>query len=195
MGLQVAVAAPFKQRGTDRIAESEFVVALSLDRDWFSPDQAKRLIDVAVGQDLLRRDDDDLVAEFARSTVEVPADFVPDESLLQEQSTFERVLDAAVAAGTDKQTAVAGINETQADLAVSVEAAAVVYARAAGLDAAAAAARAREELAAPSPAGADSTAAEDDPGADQAPDDDGTNGATPGGDDGDRADAVPERDA
>ncbi len=146
MGLQVAVAAPFKGRGTERIAESEFVVALSLDRDWFSPDQAKRLVDLAVGQGLLARDDGDLVPEFAPEDVEIPGDFAPDESLLTERSAFERVLDAAVAAGTDKREAVAAINERQADLGVTVEAAAVVYAREHGLDIDGAAASARAEL-------------------------------------------------
>jgi hypothetical protein len=167
MGLQVAVAAPFKQRGTDRIPQSEFVVALSLDRDWFSPDQAKRLVDVAVGRDLLARESEDLIAQFDRASVTVPDDFVPDESLLQEQSTFERVLDAAVAAGEDKQAAVAAINERQSELGVSVEAAAVVYARTEGLDAAGVADRAREELDAPSLTdAADVTEADaDDPGA------------------------------
>ncbi|MUV57301.1 DUF2240 family protein, partial [Halogeometricum sp. CBA1124] len=58
MSLDVAVAVPFKQRGTSRMGEGEFVVALSLDRDWFSPDQAKRLIDVAAGRGLLTREDD-----------------------------------------------------------------------------------------------------------------------------------------
>ena len=53
MSLQVAVAVPFRQAGTDRLGEGAFVVALSLDREWFSPDQAKRLVDVAVGRGLL----------------------------------------------------------------------------------------------------------------------------------------------
>jgi len=51
MSLRVAVAAPFKQKGRTRIAEQAFVVSLSLDRDWMSPDQAKRLLDVATGRD------------------------------------------------------------------------------------------------------------------------------------------------
>ncbi len=41
MSLRVAVAAPFIQNGTRRLKENEFVVALSLDRDWFSPDQPR----------------------------------------------------------------------------------------------------------------------------------------------------------
>jgi hypothetical protein len=54
---------------------------------------------------------------------------LPGESVLREQSTFERVLDDLVAAGIDKQAAVAAINERQRELGVTLEAAAVLYAR------------------------------------------------------------------
>ncbi|WP_135821145.1 DUF2240 family protein [Halostella litorea] len=134
MSLRTAVAAPFRQRGAERLGENEFVVALSLDRDWFSPDQAKRLIDVATGQGLLAREDGDLVPSFDPDEVAVPDGFVPDESILRERSTFEQVLDRVVADGVEKQEAVADINRLQSDLGITVEAAAVVYARRRGLD-------------------------------------------------------------
>ncbi|MFB6160942.1 MAG: DUF2240 family protein [Haloferacaceae archaeon] len=148
MSLEVAVAVPFRQAGTDRVGEGEFVVALSLERDWFSPDQAKRLVDVAAGRGLLAREDGDLVAQFDPGEVSVPDGFEPDESVLREQSTFERVLDALVADGADKQTAVAAINERQRDLGVSLEAAAVLHARREGIEVGEAAERVRAELSA-----------------------------------------------
>jgi hypothetical protein len=146
MSLEAAVATPFRDRGRPRLGEGEFVVALSLDRDWFTPDQAKRLVDVAAGRGLLARDDGDLVAEFDPDDVSVPDGFVPDESVLREQSTFERVLDTLVDAGTDKQSAVAAINERQRELGVSIEAAAILHARRQGVDVDAAAASALTEL-------------------------------------------------
>lgn len=146
MSLRVAVAAPFRQRGTDTLAESEFVVALSLDRDWFSPDQAKRLVDVATGEGLLERVDDGLSPSFDTSGVEVPDGFVPDDDVLKERSTFERVLDALVDAGAEKHEAVASINELQQRLGVTVAAAAVVYGRREGVDVSDAATKAMTEL-------------------------------------------------
>lgn len=134
MSLDVAVAVPFKQRGTTRLGEGEFVVALSLDRSWFSPDQAKRLIDVAAGRGLVERVDGEVVARFDPPEVTVPEEYQPDESILREQSTFERILDALVAAGHDKRAAVAAINERQRRLEVTVEAAAAVYALRQGVD-------------------------------------------------------------
>jgi hypothetical protein len=129
MSLEVAVAVPFKHRAKERLGEGEFVVALSLDRDWFSPDQAKRLVDVAVGRGLVAEEDGDLVAQFDPDEVLVPEGFTPDESILREQSTFETALDAIVGAGVEKQRAVAAINERQRALAITIEAAAVLVAK------------------------------------------------------------------
>ncbi|MFB6188850.1 MAG: DUF2240 family protein [Halapricum sp.] len=145
MSLRTAVAAPFVRSGTDRLGRSDFVVALSLDRDWFSPDQAKRLIDVAASEGLLEADEDDLVVTFDTASVGIPEDFTPDESILRQRTTFERVLDAVVESGIEKQDAVAAINGLQSDLGVTLEAAAVVYARREGLSATEFATRALEE--------------------------------------------------
>jgi hypothetical protein len=128
------------------MGESAFVVALSLDRDWFSPDQAKRLIDVAASEGLLRRDDGRLEARFDPQETTVPEDFRPEESILQERSTFERVLDVLVEAGEKKQSAVAAVNGLQSDLGVTIEAAAVLYAHRQGIDVEEHARRARSEL-------------------------------------------------
>jgi hypothetical protein len=146
VSLRAAVATPFRQEGVDRLGEGAFVVALSLDRDWFSPDQAKRLIDVAAARGLVERTDGDLVATFDPGAVTVPDEFAPDESLLAEGSTFERVLDAVVADGAQKRAAVAAINERQRDLGITLEAAAILHARERGLDVSAAADRARADL-------------------------------------------------
>ncbi|MFC7234221.1 DUF2240 family protein [Halosegnis marinus] len=137
MSLRVAVAVPFRAAGSRRMAESSFVVDLSLDRDWFSPDQAKRLVDVAASEGLLDREGDELVAGFDPDGVSVPEGFHPDESVLQQRSVFEKTLGACVEAGVEKQEAVAGINRLQADLAVTIETAAILYARRRGIDVAA----------------------------------------------------------
>ncbi|WP_121744544.1 DUF2240 family protein [Natronorubrum halophilum] len=134
MSLRVAVAAPFIQNGTESLQENEFVVALSLDRDWFSPDQSKRLIDVATRDGLLERTDDGLEVTFDPAAVTVPEEFVPDEDLLRERSAFERVLDALVADGVEKHEAVGAINTLQQELGLTIEVAAVVYARREGVD-------------------------------------------------------------
>ncbi|PSQ21640.1 DUF2240 domain-containing protein [Halobacteriales archaeon QS_8_65_32] len=147
MSLEATVAAPFRGRGRDALAESEFVVSLSLDRGWFSPNQAKRLLDVAAGEGLIARDGGDLVPTFDADSVTIPEGFTPNEDLLRGRSVFEQVLDACVEAGFEKRETVAGINRLQRTLAVTVEAAAVLYAHRRGVDVRGAATRACTELA------------------------------------------------
>ena len=146
MSLRRAVAVPFRTKGRERLTQSEFVVALSLDRDWFSPEQAKRLVDVAATEGLLNRSEEGLAVTFAPHDVAVPEGFEPDDDVLRQRSTFERALGTLVDAGIEKQEAVAGINRLQADLGVTVEAAAVVYARREGVQISDVADRALAEL-------------------------------------------------
>jgi hypothetical protein len=134
MSLRRAVAAPFRQRGVEQMSESELVVALSLDRDWFSPDQAKQLIDAGAGEGLLERAGEDVRVTFNLTEVSVPEDFEPDEGVIQQRSTFQQLLELIVENGVEKQTAVAEINQLQAKLGVTIEAAAALYARRQGID-------------------------------------------------------------
>ncbi len=129
MSLQRAVAVPFRQKGTDRLKQSEFTVVLSLDLAWFSPDQAKRLADVAATEGLVEQTETgDLIASFDPRAVDIPDGFTPGEEVLQQRSTFERLLDTIVENGIEKRTAVADINRLQSECAISVEAAAALYA-------------------------------------------------------------------
>jgi len=146
MSLKVAVTVPFRQQGARSLGEGEFVVALSLDREWFSPDQAKRLVDVAVGRGLLATDEGELRPTFAVDEVTIPEEFTPDTDILREQSTFEQLLDLLVAGGLQKQAAVAETNDTQRRLGITIEAAAVLVARRNGVDCTGVAESVRAEL-------------------------------------------------
>ncbi len=107
------------------------------------------MVAIAVGRGLLARDDDTLQPAFDVDTVDIPPGFAPDEDLLRASSPFERVLDTLVAAGHDKQDAVGGINRLQADAGLTLGAAAVLYARRAGVEVPGAAAGAHAALGEP----------------------------------------------
>lgn len=127
MSLRRVVAAPFKRAGASQVTESEFVVTLSLHRDWYSPAQAKRVLELAASDGLIAVEDEHVRARFDPSEVELPPEFTPDEALLEDRSTFELLLERIVDAGHDKRTAVAEINGLQRELDVTVEAAAAIY--------------------------------------------------------------------
>jgi hypothetical protein len=147
MSLRIVVAAPFRREGRERVTESDFIVDLSMKRGWFTPEQARRVVDVAISEGLVERGDaDSLVATFEPREVSIPEGFTPEESVVQRRSTFERVLDALTDAGHEKQEAVAAVNRLQSDLGLTVEAVGVLYARRQGIDVDALAERALVEL-------------------------------------------------
>lgn len=146
MTVERVVAAPYKQTGADSLTEQEFVVALSLHRDWFSPAQAKRVVKMAVTDGLLEQREDGLFPVFDPGDVEVPNGFEPDDGMLTRRSAFEAILERLVEAGEEKRAAVAGINRLQQSLGVTIDAAAAVYATRQGVDVADEVARAAQEL-------------------------------------------------
>lgn len=146
MTLRLAVAAPFKGNGRSRLREQAFVVDLAIDRNWVSPDQAKQLADLAKRRGLVEEADGELVATFDLDEVTIPEGYVPDESIFNEQTPFETVVDKLVGAGFDRRSAVAGINTLQDELKIPANAAAVVYARGEDVAVADAAERVEAEL-------------------------------------------------
>ena len=134
MSVERVVAAPFKHAGREHLSDQEFVVALSLHRDWFSPAQARQVIDIGVSDDLLERRDDGVVPTFDPASVTIPTGFTPDESMLVRRSPFERILERLLEAGEDKRAAVGEINRLQQELDITIDAAAAIYASRRGID-------------------------------------------------------------
>lgn len=134
MSLQRVIAAPFKQAGGPPLTKQQLVVGLSLHREWFSPDQAKQVVDRAASEGLLNSTDTGYEPTFAITDVEIPRDFTPDESILTRQSPFEQILERVVDAGLDKRESVAKINRLQRDRNITIESAAALYTIEEGID-------------------------------------------------------------
>lgn len=130
MGLRAVVADPFRRSGRDALERSEFVVSLSLDRNWFDTDEAERVATVAVERGLLDHTDDGLVPAFDPASA-APVGDAPSLDLDPGRPPFEVVLDRL---GGDRREHAAAINGRQDRLGVDAPTAAVVHARAAGVD-------------------------------------------------------------
>ncbi len=118
--LKYAVSVPFKRKGKDALKESEFVLALSIDLDWFSPSQAKNLVREAEKAGLLKREGDIISPAFDISQVEPSSEFKP--GILEEQALFDRIIERITTeTGMDKRKIVALVNRKQDDLSKLVE--------------------------------------------------------------------------
>ncbi|MFW6448588.1 MAG: DUF2240 family protein [Halobacteriota archaeon] len=134
MELRRVLAVAFKHHGRGRLEEPAFVTALAIERDWFTPEEVRRLLERGREAGVLERDGDEYVPAFDLGGVTVPSGYEPPGGLLRSRPPFERVLAALETAGHDRRDSVAGINELQARLGTDSDVAAVAYAHGEGLD-------------------------------------------------------------
>ncbi|MBU3966994.1 MAG: DUF2240 family protein [Euryarchaeota archaeon] len=116
------VSVPFKRKGKDSLKESEFILALSFDLNWFSPDQAKKVVLEAEKAGLLKREGDIIHPAFDLSSVEAPHGFKPGVFEEEERSIFDRIIERITAeTGMDKRRVISLINKKRDELSKLVE--------------------------------------------------------------------------
>ncbi|UZE92652.1 MAG: DUF2240 family protein [Methanosarcinales archaeon] len=132
--LMRTVAMPFRKRGKTVLMVSEFIFALSLDLGWFSPEQAKRVLQVAKEAGLVAVKGDEISPNFDAATVEIPLGFKPELSQLKEQPLFDRIIDLIMTTGVSRKEAIALVNEKQERLQLMIEVTALLVAKERGVD-------------------------------------------------------------
>ncbi len=116
------VSVPFKRKGKDSLKESEFILALSFDLNWFSPDQAKKVVLKAEKAGLIKREGDIIRPAFDLSSVEPPHGFKPGVFEEEERLIFDRIIERiTVETGMDKRRVIALINKKRDELSKLVE--------------------------------------------------------------------------
>lgn len=116
------ISMPFKRKGKDALKESEFILALSLDLNWFSPEQAKNVLGEAKRTGLLKVESEFLKPGFELAGVEIPSGFKPGSDIFEIKTVFEKTTDRIiVATGLEKRKVVSMINKKQEELQKMVE--------------------------------------------------------------------------
>jgi len=132
--LMQTVAMPFKKRGKTVLMMSEFIFALSLDLGWFSPEQAKEVLESAKGAGLVTVKDDEITPNFDATSIEIPFGFKPELSQLKERSLFDKIIDLTMTTGMGRKDAIALVNEKQERLKLAIEVTALLVAKERGID-------------------------------------------------------------
>lgn len=146
MSLQRVLAAGFKHHGKEAVSETEMVAALALERGWFSPEEVRQLIERGRDSGDLKETDDVLHPTFEVGDITIPSGYEPPADLINPPAPFERIITRLEADGHDKRDAVATINQLQTELAISSDAAAVLYAHGEGVDVSAEASRLKRSV-------------------------------------------------
>ena len=122
---------PFKRKGKDALKDMEFVMALSMDLKWFTPEQAKSVLAEAQKSGLLKRDGELVRPSFDISKIEIPSGFKPETVAIEKKTVFEKVIERIITStGIEKRKVVSMINKKQEELSkhVVIEVSAILVA-------------------------------------------------------------------
>jgi hypothetical protein len=119
--LTYTVSMPFKRKGKESLKDMEFVMALSIDLKWFTPDQARSVLAEAQRSGLLKRDGELVRPSFDISKIEIPSGFKPETLAIEKKTVFERVIERIITStGIEKRKVVSMINKKQEELSKQV---------------------------------------------------------------------------
>lgn len=134
-----AIAFLFKRKGRESMADTDFVMSASMDLRWFSPKDAQRLLQIGLDSKLLVVSEGKVKPSFDVSSVSVPMDYTPPQTLLDVKVTspnlFNSIVDRILAATKlEKRQLVSMVNATQSDFDVEIEVAALMVGQDLGID-------------------------------------------------------------
>jgi len=119
--LTYTVSMPFKRKGKEQLKDMEFVMALSMDLKWFTPEQAKSVLSEAQRSGLLKRDGELVRPSFDISKIEIPSGFKPETIAIEKKTVFEKVIERIITStGIEKRKVVSMINKKQEELSKQV---------------------------------------------------------------------------
>ena len=135
--LKETIASAFRSKGKSSMKKSELIWTLSLDLGWFSHEDARKVVELALERGLLIGNDE-LRPAFKLDDVEIPIDFKPDPSkIFSNQPVFDRIVqEIAEKSGRSVGEVIAMINKRQEELGnlLSVEVVALIIAKELGID-------------------------------------------------------------
>jgi len=135
--LKYIVAIPFKKKAEKTLKEKEFIFILSIDLNWYSPIEAKKIIKMAEENKLLKRENDNLSIEFDFSEIQISPNFKPTKEIFKEKLILDRIIDRiALKTNLDKKEIISMIDKknTQFSELINIDICALLVAIDYGVD-------------------------------------------------------------
>ncbi len=80
---EIIISFLFKRSGKELLKFSDLYLALSMDLNWFTPDDAKAFINLALKENLLIKNDNQIKPNFDYQKTVVPVGFTPSERVFE----------------------------------------------------------------------------------------------------------------
>ena len=82
---EIIIAFLFKRSGKEKMSFSELYLNLSMDLNWFSPEDAKKFLNDAIKKNLLIKEDDQILLSFDINKITIPLGFSPSKRVFFEK--------------------------------------------------------------------------------------------------------------
>ncbi len=81
---EIIIAFIFKRSGKKQISFSEFYLTLSIELNWFTPEDSKKLTQQMIQSGLLTKENENVTPGFDLSNIKIPSGFFPTKDILKE---------------------------------------------------------------------------------------------------------------
>ena len=82
---EIIIAFIFKRSGKEELSFSDLYLNLSMDLNWFTPDDAKAFVNMAIKQKRLRKKGDLIKPSFDFNKIVIPVGFFPSKTVFEEK--------------------------------------------------------------------------------------------------------------
>ena len=89
---EIIISFLFKRSGKELLKFSDLYLALSMELNWFTPDDAKSFISLALKEEILTKKDDLIKPNFDYEHTDIPTGFTPSKSVFEKKKGEKQVV-------------------------------------------------------------------------------------------------------
>lgn len=135
---ETIIAFIFKRSGKLELTYSDFYLTLSMDLNWFTPDNAKNFVNKALKNKLLEKKDEAICPGFNIEKINVPIGFYPSKRIFEEKTSDQKQIEekdlirqmvrkiSSVTKISEEETIII-INKIQSEKNITLEVAALLF--------------------------------------------------------------------
>lgn len=132
---KVIIAFLYKRSGKEKLNFSDLYLTLSMDLNWYSPEEAKAFVESALKKEFLKQNEKSIEPNFDITEIDVPLGFHPKKQITEkkekktheEKDIFSKILKHIIEkTSEDKKTVIEKITKTEHEKNVTKEVAALL---------------------------------------------------------------------
>jgi len=139
---EITIAFIFKRSGKQKLKTSEFYLPLSMQLNWFSPQESKDFVKVAIKQKLLKEKEGLIEPAFDINQVKIPVGFHPTkqvfeikEKVVEEKDLRTEIIEEiSKKTDFDEKTIIEKINQIEQEKNITFEVAALLFGKECDVD-------------------------------------------------------------